>query len=195
MQFLSDVYVSCPECEGKRYQPQVRQILVEGKSIDEVLDLTISEAIEFLKTADIPSAIKPLETLEELGLGYLRLGQPLNGLSGGEAQRLKLVERLIQRSDKGALLILDEPTTGLHFDDIALLVEALNKLVDGGHTVVVIEHNPDVIRGADHIIDLGPEGGEQGGHLSFEGSPEEMIHLKNNPTAFYLSQKIPAKKH
>ncbi len=186
MQFLSDVYVRCPECEGRRYQPHVRQILLEGKSIDAVLELTVTEAIEFLIKADMPGAIKPLETLQELGLGYLRLGQPLNGLSGGEAQRVKLAERLIQRSKTGAFLILDEPTTGLHLDDIVLLVAALNKLVDDGHTVLVIEHNPDVIRGADHIIDLGPEAGADGGCILVAGTPEQVAACAESHTGRFL---------
>ncbi|MEI6871353.1 MAG: hypothetical protein WCL08_03635 [Verrucomicrobiota bacterium] len=186
MQFLSDVFVRCPECEGRRYLETVRQILVEGLSIDAVLELTVVEAVNFVKKAGIAGALKPLQTLEELGLGYLRLGQPLNALSGGEAQRLKLAERLIQRSKEGAFLILDEPTTGLHLDDITLLVAALNKLVDDGHTVLVIEHNPDVIRGADHIIDLGPEAGAGGGRILVAGTPEEVAACAESHTGRFL---------
>jgi excinuclease ABC subunit A len=186
MQFLSDVFVRCPECDGRRYQAQVRQILLEGKSIDEVLDLTVTEAIAYAKMVGLPAALKPLEALEELGLGYLRLGQPLNTLSGGEAQRIKLAERLIQRSKAGAFLILDEPTTGLHLDDIALLVKALNRLVDDGHTVLVIEHNVDVIRGADHVIDLGPESGVDGGRLVVAGTPEEVAACAESHTGRFL---------
>ena len=186
MQFLSDVFVRCPECEGRRYQPYIRKLKLNGCSIDEILDLTVTEAISFFAQISLASVLPPLRALDEIGLGYLRLGQPLNGLSGGEAQRLKLVERLIQRSEKGAFLILDEPTTGLHFDDIRLLVEALNKLVDGGHTVVVIEHNPDVIRGADYIIDLGPEAGEGGGCVVATGTPEELAQCAASHTGSFL---------
>ncbi|NBV87470.1 MAG: excinuclease ABC subunit A, partial [Verrucomicrobia bacterium] len=186
MQFLSDVFVRCPECEGRRYLETVRRVLVEGLSIDAVLELTVSEAVSFVQKAGIAGALQALQTLEELGLGYLRLGQPLNALSGGEAQRLKLAERLIQRSKTGAFLILDEPTTGLHMDDIALLVAALNRLVDDGHTVLVIEHNPDVIRGADHIIDLGPEAGADGGRIVVAGTPEEVAACEESHTGRFL---------
>lgn len=190
MQFLSDVFVRCPECEGRRYQPHIRRIKLNGHSVDEVLNLTVSEAILFLESAGLPKALGPLRALEEIGLGYLRLGQPLNGLSGGEAQRLKLVERLLQRSEKGALLILDEPTTGLHFDDINLLVAALNKLVDAGHSVVVIEHNPEVIRGADYIIDLGPEAGAEGGAILAAGTPEEIAACAASHTGRFLDSSL-----
>jgi excinuclease ABC subunit A len=186
MQFLSDVFVRCPECEGRRYQPYIRKLKLNGCSIDQVLDLTVSEAFAFCEAISLAGVLAPLRALEEIGLGYLRLGQPLNGLSGGEAQRLKLVERLLQRSEKGAFLILDEPTTGLHFDDITLLVAALNQLVDGGHTVVVIEHNPDVIRGADYIIDLGPEAGSEGGCIVATGTPEEIANCPESHTGRFL---------
>jgi len=186
MQFLSDVFVRCPECEGRRYQAHIRKLKLDGCSVDEVLNLTVTEAIAFFENKALKGVLPPLRAMEEIGLGYLRLGQPLNGLSGGEAQRLKLVERLIQRSDQGAFLILDEPTTGLHFDDIALLVQALNKLVDGGHTVVVIEHNPEVIRGADHIIDLGPEAGVDGGCILAAGTPEDIAACQESHTGRFL---------
>lgn len=186
MQFLSDVFVRCPECEGRRYQAHIRKLKLDGCSVDEVLNLTVTEAIAFFEDKALKGVLPPLRAMEEIGLGYLRLGQPLNSLSGGEAQRLKLVERLIQRSDQGAFLILDEPTTGLHFDDIALLVQALNKLVDGGHTVVVIEHNPEVIRGADHIIDLGPEAGVDGGCILATGTPEEIAACQESHTGRFL---------
>ena len=186
MQFLSDVFVRCPECEGRRYQAHIRKLKLDGCSVDEVLNLTVTEAIAFFENKALKGVLPPLLAMEEIGLGYLRLGQPLNGLSGGEAQRLKLVERLIQRSDQGAFLILDEPTTGLHFDDIALLVQALNKLVDGGHTVVVIEHNPEVIRGADHIIDLGPEAGVDGGCILAAGTPEDIAACQESHTGRFL---------
>ncbi len=186
MQFLSDVFVRCPECEGRRYQLHIRKLKLQGLSIDGVLDLTVTEAIPFFAELALKPVLAPLRALEEIGLGYLRLGQPLNGLSGGEAQRLKLVERLIQRSEKGAFLILDEPTTGLHFDDITLLVGALNRLVDDGHTVVVIEHNPELIRGADHVIDLGPEAGVAGGTIVATGTPEQIAACPESHTGRYL---------
>jgi excinuclease ABC subunit A len=186
MQFLSDVFVRCPECEGRRYQPHVRKVRLGGLSIDEVLSLTVAEALGFADALPLASIKPPLRALEEIGLGYLRLGQPLNGLSGGESQRLKLVERLLARSEPNALLILDEPTTGLHFDDIRLLLGALSRLVDEGHSVVVIEHNPDVIRGADYVIDLGPEGGSGGGMVVAEGPPELVATIDGSHTGRYL---------
>jgi excinuclease ABC subunit A len=186
MQFLSDVFVRCPECEGRRYQAHVRKITLGGLSIDEVLSLTVAEALAFADTVPLPSIKAPLRALEEIGLGYLRLGQPLNGLSGGESQRLKLVERLLARSEPNALLILDEPTTGLHFDDIRLLMGALNRLVDEGHSVVVIEHNPDVIRGADYVIDLGPEAGVHGGRVLAVGTPAQIAACPESHTGRFV---------
>lgn len=186
MQFLSDVFIRCSECEGRRYQPYIRKIKLNGASIDEVLELTVTESIHFFEALALKKVIAPLRALEEIGLGYLRLGQPLNGLSGGEAQRLKLVERLIQRSEERALLILDEPTTGLHFDDIVLLVGALNQLVEKGHSVVVIEHNPEVLRGADYIIDLGPEAGADGGLIVAKGTPQQVAACPASHTGRWL---------
>jgi excinuclease ABC subunit A len=186
MQFLSDVFVRCPECEGRRYQAHVRKIRLGGLSIDEVLSLTVTEALSFAETLPLPALKAPLQALEEIGLGYLRLGQPLNGLSGGESQRLKLVERLLARSEPNALLILDEPTTGLHFDDIRLLTAALHRLVDEGHTVLVIEHNPDVIRGADYVIDLGPEAGVHGGRVLAVGTPAQIAACPESHTGRFL---------
>ncbi len=186
MQFLSDVFVRCPECEGRRYQAPVRKIKLGGLSIDEVLGLTVTEAIAFAGAQKLAGALAPLRALEEIGLGYLRLGQPLNGLSGGESQRLKLVERLLARSEPNALLILDEPTTGLHFDDIRLLMAALNRLVDEGHTVLVIEHNPDVIRAADYVIDLGPEAGVGGGRVIAVGTPAQIAACPESHTGRFL---------
>ena len=200
MQFLSDVFVRCPECDGKRYQPHVLKIKIDGKSIHDVLDSTVTEAIAFfsnlgaqaLKSRDASrarlyqKAAEPLRILEEVGLGYLRLGQPLNVLSGGESQRLKLVGHLTNQGSQDSLLIFDEPTTGLHFDDIALLVKVFDRLVAQGNTLVVIEHNLDVIKCADHVIDLGPEAGDAGGLVVASGTPEEVAEVRASHTGRYL---------
>lgn len=196
MQFMADIKLTCESCAGRRFKQEVLEVTFQDKNIAEILDMTVEESIPFFRDK-LPRIAEKIDPLFQVGLGYIKLGQSSNSLSGGEAQRVKLASFLGKgNSNKGkTLFIFDEPTTGLHFHDIKKLLKALNDLVEQGDTVVIIEHNMEVIKCADHIIDLGPEGGEQGGHLSFEGSPEEMIHLKNNPTAFYLSQKIPAKKH
>ena len=194
MQFLSDVFVRCPECEGRRYQPHIRKLKLGGLSIDQVLELTVTEAVGFARTHAIKEMTSPLEALIELGLGYLKLGQPLNGLSGGESQRLKLVERLLHRSQAKACLILDEPTTGLHFDDIVLLVRALNRLVEQGHSVIVIEHNLDVIRASDYLIDMGPEAGVEGGVVVVSGTPEQVAACAGSHTGLFLRGKRPKAK-
>ncbi len=198
MQFLSDLYVRCSECEGKRFQPHVLKVRYHGKNIHEVLESTVSESIPFLESRHglkgIPkSLVMPLAALrilEEVGLGYLRLGQPLNTLSGGEAQRLKLVGHLVERErnpqSKGALLIFDEPTTGLHFDDVALLVRVFQRLVDQGDSLLVIEHNLEVIKCADYLVDLGPEAGTDGGLLVAAGTPEEVAEVDASHTGYYL---------
>ena len=191
MQFLSDLYVTCPECEGKRYQNHALKYQLQGKNIHEVLGLTVEEAVTFFRTVESRKAtgvVHSLELIAEAGLGYLKLGQPLNTLSGGEAQRLKLVGHLLEPSGK-SLLLLDEPTTGLHFDDIALLVKLLQRLVDEGHSLVVIEHNVEVIKCADWIIDLGPEGGEQGGALVFAGTPEDIQTCNASHTGKFLQEE------
>lgn len=202
MQFLSDLYVTCPECEGKRYQPHALKLTLHGKNIHEVLGMTVEEAAEFFAkhAADMspPSKRKAqhivdaLKLVSEAGLGYLRLGQPLNTLSGGEAQRLKLIGHLLEPSsaDHGSLLLLDEPTTGLHFDDIALLVKLLQRLVDEGHSLLVIEHNLEVIKCADWVIDLGPDGGAAGGHLVAAGTPEEVAECAESWTGRYLKDVL-----
>jgi excinuclease ABC subunit A len=197
MQFLSDLYVTCPECEGRRYQPHALKILLHGKSIHDVLGLTAEDAVAWFSSSLFESSKKArqivaqLHLLNEAGLGYLKLGQPLNTLSGGEAQRLKLIGHLIENpagSAAGSLLLLDEPTTGLHFDDIALLVKLLQRLVDEGHSLLVIEHNLEVIKCADWVIDLGPEGGECGGALVVAGTPEEVAKCEASHTGRYLKQ-------
>ncbi len=186
MQFLSDLFVRCPECEGKRYQPEILELLLAGKSIHDVLSMTVSEAIRFFTSLSAKKIVEPLRVLEEVGLGYLTLGQPLNILSGGESQRLKLVERLTSRSETNALLIFDEPTTGLHFDDVALLVRAFDRLVEQGHSVLVIEHNLEVIKCADYVIDLGPEAGARGGLVVATGTPEEVAEVEESHTGRFL---------
>ena len=198
MQFLSDIYVKCSECEGKRYSPQVLEFKLRGKSIHQILELTVDSAITFFKSLDDKKAEKvaiSLEHLTEVGLGYLRLGQPLNTLSGGESQRIKLVGHLlkkrsqkVQKNAKGDLLLFDEPTTGLHFDDINVLLKVFHKLVDHGHSVLVIEHNSDVINCSDYVIDLGPEGGEEGGQIISVGTPEEIRKNRKSYTGKFLTQ-------
>jgi len=172
MHFLADVYVPCEVCRGRRYNDETLEIRYRGKNIAEVLEMTVEEALEFFE--NIPSLRSRLQTLYDVGLGYIKLGQPATTLSGGEAQRVKLAKELGRRSTGRTLYILDEPTTGLHFDDIRRLLDVLGRLVDAGNTVVVIEHNLDVIKSADHIIDLGPEGGDRGGLVVAEGTPEEV---------------------
>jgi excinuclease ABC subunit A len=186
MQFLSDVFVRCPECDGRRYRPHILAIQVGGKSIHEVLSMTVSAAIGFFTELGVDKAAAPLRVLEEVGLGYLTLGQPLNVLSGGESQRLKLVERLTNRSAKNCLLIFDEPTTGLHFDDVALLVRVFDRLVEQGNSLVVIEHNLEVIKCADYVIDLGPEAGTDGGLVIATGTPEAVAGVAESHTGRYL---------
>jgi len=203
MQFLSDLYVTCPECEGRRYQPHALKILLHGKSIHDVLGLTAEESVAWFSSPLFESSKKAaqivtqLQMLNEAGLGYLKLGQPLNTLSGGEAQRLKLIGHLIEnptnpkaKQGSGSLLLLDEPTTGLHFDDIALLVKLLQRLVNEGHSLLVIEHNLEVIKCADWVIDLGPEGGAAGGALVIAGTPEEVAKCEASHTGRYLKQVL-----
>ncbi len=195
MQFLSDLYVRCAECEGHRFQPHVLKVKLRGHSIHELLELTISEAVQFFDSlGETTSLSRPLAVLEEVGLGYLRLGQPLNTLSGGESQRLKLVRHLsagnLEHGKGGDLFVFDEPTTGLHFDDVALLVRLFQRLVAGGHSIVVIEHNLEVIKCADWIIDLGPEGGEEGGLIVATGTPEDVAKVERSFTGLYLRELL-----
>jgi excinuclease ABC subunit A len=195
MQFLSDLYVRCAECEGRRFQPHVLKMKLEGRSIHEVLELTVSEAVRFFTAlGEAKTLARPLLILEEVGLGYLRLGQPLNTLSGGESQRLKLVRHLTdgggRATKNGDLFIFDEPTTGLHFDDIALLVRLFQRLVEAGNSIVVIEHNLEVMKCADWIVDLGPEGGEEGGQVVASGTPEEVARVEFSHTGCYLRQLL-----
>ena len=188
MQFLSDVYVPCEVCKGKRYNRETLEVKYKGKNIDDVLNMTVEEALEFFE--NIPRIKNKIQTLKDVGLGYIRLGQPSTQLSGGEAQRIKLAFELSKRSTGKTLYILDEPTTGLHVDDVNRLVEILQRLVDAGNTVIVIEHNLDMIKCADYIIDLGPEGGDKGGTLVAQGTPEKIIENDNSYTGRYLKKLL-----
>ena len=188
MNFLPDVYVHCEKCNGKRYNRETLEIRYKGKSISDVLNMTVEEAVEFFQ--NIPYIFRKIKVLQDVGLGYITLGQSAVTLSGGEAQRVKLATELAKRDTGKTFYILDEPTTGLHFEDIHHLLEVVNKLVDRGNTVLVIEHNMDVIKVADHIIDIGPEGGEGGGRVLFEGKPEELVKLKESHTAKFLAMEL-----
>lgn len=188
MNFLPDVYVHCDKCNGRRYNRETLEVRYKGKSISDVLDMTIHQGVEFFE--NIPSIAHKLKTLQEVGLGYITLGQSSTTLSGGESQRVKLATELSKRDTGKTLYILDEPTTGLHFEDIRVLLEVLNKLVDRGNTVIVIEHNMDVIKVADHIIDIGPEGGRDGGQLLCNGTPETLMASENSYTAKYLKEEL-----
>jgi len=184
MQFLADVFVPCEVCEGKRFKPQVLEVKYRGRGVDQVLDMTVREALTFFSTS--PKVLRRLQVLDEIGLGYLRLGQPATTLSGGEAQRIKIAAHLSTQTGDRVLYILDEPTTGLHFDDIAKLLAAFRKLLQAGHSLLVIEHNLDVIKTADWIVDLGPEGGEEGGHIVATGTPEQVAQVAASHTGRYL---------
>ena len=184
MQFLADVFVPCDQCAGRRFKPQVLDVRCRGASIDEVLDMTVREALQFFSTS--PKVVRRLAVLDEIGLSYLRLGQPATTLSGGEAQRIKIASHLSSRKTDRTLYILDEPTTGLHFDDIAKLLAAFKKLLQGGNSLLVIEHNLDVIKTADWVIDLGPEGGASGGEIVIEGTPEQVAVDETSHTGRYL---------
>ena len=188
MNFLPDVYVHCDKCNGKRYNRETLEVRYKGKSISDVLEMTIEQGVEFFEA--IPSIAQKLRTLQDVGLGYITLGQSSTTLSGGESQRVKLAEELAKRDTGQTVYILDEPTTGLHFEDIRVLLEVLNKLVDRGNTVIVIEHNLDVIKVADHIIDIGPEGGKNGGEILCAGTPEEIIKNKRSFTAKFLKEEL-----
>ena len=190
MNFLPDVAVVCEECQGKRYNRETLEVRYKGKSINDVLNMTINEAVDFFE--NIPTIVQKINSLKDVGLGYLTLGQASTTISGGEAQRVKLATELAKRETGKTLYVLDEPTTGLHFEDIKVLMNVLNKLVDKGNTVLIIEHNLDVIKMADHIIDMGPEGGERGGTILCEGSPEEVAECKASYTAKYLKEELKA---
>ena len=191
MNFLPDVYVPCEVCHGRRYNRETLEICYKGKSISDVLDMTVHEALAFF--ASIPKISRKLQTLYDVGLGYIHLGQSATTLSGGEAQRVKLSRELHRQQTGKTFYILDEPTTGLHFEDVRMLIEVLQKLVDAGNTVVIIEHNLDVIKVADYLIDLGPLGGARGGNVIATGTPEELAACDKSYTGFYLKRVLPAK--
>ncbi|NOJ28199.1 MAG: excinuclease ABC subunit UvrA, partial [Nitrososphaera sp.] len=192
MQFLPDVYVTCDECKGRRYNSETLTVKYKGKTISDVLDMTIEEAQEFF--SNIPAITKKLQTLNDVGLGYLRLGQPATTLSGGEAQRIKLAAELAKRDTGRTVYILDEPTTGLHFADVSKLLHVLKRLVDLRNTIIVIEHNLDVIASADWIIDLGPDGGDAGGRVVAAGTPEQICAEPASYTGRYLKPKLESEK-
>ena len=191
MHFLADVYVPCEVCSGRKYNRETLEVKFKGKNIFDVLEMTVDEGIEFFKQQ--PKIYRKLKTLSDVGLGYIKIGQPATTLSGGEAQRVKLATELMKRSTGKTIYILDEPTTGLHTADVHKLVNVLNALVDSGNTVLVIEHNLDVIKTADHIIDLGPEGGKGGGKIIAEGTPEEIVKCKKSYTGKYLKPLLEKK--
>ena len=184
MNCLPDVYVPCEVCKGKRYSRETLEVKYKGKSISDVLDMTVEEGLEFFK--NIPTIKNKLQTLMDVGLGYIKIGQPSTTLSGGEAQRIKLATELSRRSTGKTMYILDEPTTGLHMADVHKLIEILQRLVEGGNTLLVIEHNLDVIKSADNIIDLGPEGGDNGGTIIAQGTPEEVAKVEESYTGEFL---------
>ena len=188
MHFLPDVYVPCEVCDGKRYNRETLDVKYKGKNIFDVLDMTVEEAVTFFE--NVPSIRRKIETLNDVGLSYVKLGQPSTTLSGGEAQRIKLATELSKRSTGNTIYILDEPTTGLHFADVHKLVEILHRLADGGNTVVVIEHNLDVIKTADYLIDMGPEGGDRGGLVVAKGTPEEVSENPDSYTGMYVKKML-----
>ena len=188
MNFLPDVYVPCEVCHGKRYNRETLEVRFRGKSIADILDMTINMAVEFFE--NIPTILSKIKVLQDVGLGYIKLGQPSTTLSGGESQRVKLATELAKRDTGKTLYVLDEPTTGLHFEDIRVLLGVLNKLVDKGNTIIVIEHNLDVIKSADYLIDMGPEGGRRGGNVLFTGTPEALAKSGVGFTAPFLKEEL-----
>ena len=188
MHFLPDLYVTCEECRGRRYGPETLEIRYKGKSIAEVLAMTIDQARVFF--SPVPLLHRKLETLASVGLGYLTLGQPAPTLSGGEAQRLKLARELAKGGGGRTVYVLDEPTSGLHFEDIRRLLSVFQALVEAGNTILVIEHNLEVIKSADYVIDLGPEGGDQGGRIVAEGTPEAVARIPGSITGRFLAEKV-----
>ena len=192
MQFLPDIYVKCEECDGKRFNQDTLEVKFKGKNISEVLDMSVAQALEFFDA--IPKIKRCLQTLNDVGLGYIKLGQSATTLSGGEAQRVKLADELSRKGTGNTLYILDEPTTGLHFADIDKLLRVLHNLADRGNTVLIIEHNLDVIKTADWLIDLGPEGGDKGGYIVCAGTPEQVAACKTSYTGKYLLPELSAVK-
>ena len=188
MNFLPSVYVECKDCRGKRYNRETLEVRYKGKSISDVLEMTVNQAVEFFE--NIPKIRRVLKVIQKVGLGYIKLGQPSTTLSGGESQRVKLSAELARPGTGNTLYILDEPTTGLHFEDVRVLIDVLNELVNKGNTVIIIEHNLDIIKSADHIIDIGPEGGREGGQIVAVGTPEEIALNKNSIIGKYLKHEL-----
>jgi excinuclease ABC subunit A len=188
MQFLADVELICEECRGQRFKSSILEVRYHGKNVHDVLDMTVREALAFF--VNVPKVVSKLRVLNEIGLGYLRLGQSATTLSGGEAQRLKLAAHLTRSENQGILYILDEPTTGLHFDDIAKLLGAFRRLLESGASLLVIEHNLDVIKSADWLIDMGPEGGDQGGNIIATGTPEQVARNAQSHTGRFLAKAL-----
>jgi excinuclease ABC subunit A len=192
MNFLPDVYVPCEVCHGKRYNRETLEVRYKGKSIADILDMTINQAVEFFE--NVPTILQKIKTIQDVGLGYIKVGQPSTTLSGGESQRVKLATELAKRDTGKTLYILDEPTTGLHFEDIRILMQVLNRLVEKGNTIIIIEHNLDVIKLADYIIDMGPEGGRNGGTVLSVGTPEEVAQSTKGYTPRFLKQELEQSK-
>jgi excinuclease ABC subunit A len=191
MQFMADVHLECETCNGKRFKKEILEVTFEGKNIDDILKMTIDEALEFFSTHKQTKIVQKIQPLQDVGLGYVQLGQSSSTLSGGEAQRIKLASFLVKGTIKdNALFVFDEPTTGLHFHDIKKLLKSFDALIEKGHSIIVIEHNLDLIKCADYILDIGPEGGENGGKLMAFGTPEEVAKNKNSVTGKYLKEKL-----
>ncbi len=188
MNFLPDVQVPCETCHGKRYNRETLEVRYKGKSISDVLDMSINDAVDFFE--NVPSIYRKIKTLQDVGLGYITLGQSSTTLSGGEAQRVKLATELSKKDTGNTFYILDEPTTGLHFEDVNVLMGVINRLVERGNTILIIEHNLDVVKSADWVIDIGPEGGKDGGQVLFEGTPENLIKNNKSETARFLKLEM-----
>jgi len=190
MLFMDDIEIRCDACDGKRYRPEVLEVTFKGKNIDDILNMTVSEAMDFF--VSFPNVRRPLSVLKEVGLDYLHLGQSANTLSGGESQRMKLARELNQVHQKQTLYILDEPTTGLHFREVHLLLKVLNRLIEAGSSVLLVEHNLEIIKHSDYIIDLGPEAGEKGGEIIGQGTPEELMKNNKSHTGQFLRSYVDA---
>jgi excinuclease ABC subunit A len=191
MQFMADVHIECEACEGKRFKKEVLEVTFADKNIFSILELTVADAVQFFAANNQKKIVQKLQPLLDVGLGYVQLGQSSSTLSGGEAQRIKLASFLVKGAQKDkTLFIFDEPTTGLHFHDIKKLLDSFHALIENGHSIIVIEHNLDLIKCADYLIDLGMEGGKNGGNLLFQGTPEELVKTTNSYTANYLKTKL-----
>ena len=192
MQFMADITLECEQCHGKRFKQDVLDVQYREKSIYDILTMTINQAIDFFsQDPDCEKIVKRLKPLQDVGIGYIRLGQSSSTLSGGESQRVKLASFLAQEDTQPTIFVFDEPTTGLHHKDVQVLLKALNQLITRGHTIIVIEHNPSMILAADHVIDLGPEGGDDGGHIVFEGTPEDLAQCRESYTGQFVKKIIP----